>query len=58
MYRLRYSPETQSGQAIDLSVKAANELAKESKQPSSGSFQGVRPVSASPESPASVQGEK
>ena len=58
MYKMiKYSPETQSGRAADLSVKEANDLAKEAKLPSSGSFQGVKPVSASPSSPTSVQGD-
>ncbi len=55
---ISYSPETQSGQAADLSVKAANDLAKDSKQPSTGSFEGVKPVSAAPAPPSSVQREK
>jgi hypothetical protein len=39
--RIQFSPEGQSGKAVDLSVQQANEVAKESKQPASGSFSGL-----------------
>ncbi len=49
--RFDYSPENQSGQAADLSVSEANTLARETKEPSAGSFKGLQPIVAPPSAP-------